>query len=57
LRGGNDPETIYRRIEHGIAGTPMPSLDIGEAFDGTTGLTPAQAWDLTNYVTSLVGEK
>lgn len=54
LRGGGDRATIYRRIQNGIAGTPMPSLDIGDEFSGTTGLTEAEAWDLVNYVESLV---
>lgn len=53
FRGGDDPQTLYRRIEHGIAGTPMPSLEIGEQAQGTTGLSPAQAWDLVNYVRAI----
>ena len=54
LRGGSDPETLYRRIHHGIAGTPMPSLEISEEAVAGTGLTPDQAWDLVAYVESLI---
>lgn len=57
LRGGGDRETIYRRIQNGIAGTPMPSLDVGDEFGGKTGLTEAEAWDLVNYIESLVNEQ
>lgn len=54
LRGGDDPETIFRRIQHGIAGTPMPGIDLSESAAGTTGLTPGDVWDLVHYVQSLV---
>lgn len=53
LRGGGDPETIYRRIQQGIAGTPMPSLEISDEADGKTGLSVSQAWDLVAYIESL----
>ncbi|SMP61675.1 Cytochrome C oxidase, cbb3-type, subunit III [Neorhodopirellula lusitana] len=54
IHGGSDPETIYRRIHEGIAGTPMPSMDIDENANAGTGLTPDQAWDLVNYVESII---
>ncbi|EMI54254.1 cytochrome c [Rhodopirellula sallentina] len=50
FHGGDDPETLYRRIQHGIAGTPMPSVDISEEAAGKTGLSPDEAWDLVNYL-------
>jgi mono/diheme cytochrome c family protein len=49
FRGGGDFTTIYRQISQGIAGTPMPGVEIS-AQPGGTGLTPAQAWDLVRYV-------
>lgn len=52
LRGGGDPETIYRRIAQGIAGTPMPRVEISQQVTGT-GLSVEQAWDLVHYVESL----
>ena len=54
LRGGDEPETIYRRIQHGIAGTPMPGLEVSEGINPQMGLTPEQAWDLVAYVRSLL---
>ncbi|WP_233215445.1 c-type cytochrome [Rhodopirellula bahusiensis] len=54
LRGGDDPETIFRRIQHGIAGTPMPGIELSESAAGGTGLTPGDVWDLVHYVQSLV---
>lgn len=51
FRGGGDPETLYRRITQGVAGTPMPSLEVSED-ESVTGLTPSQAWDLVRYVLS-----
>ncbi|MCC9642643.1 c-type cytochrome [Rhodopirellula sp. JC740] len=54
LRGGDDAETIFRRIQHGIAGTPMPGIELSEQAAGTTGLSPADVWDLVHYVQSLV---
>ncbi|MFG0255626.1 MAG: c-type cytochrome, partial [Rhodopirellula sp. JB053] len=50
FHGGDDPETLYRRIQHGIAGTPMPSVDISEEAAGKTGLSPDEAWDLVDYL-------
>ena len=52
FRGGGDPETLYRRITQGIAGTPMPSLEVSEE-PSATGVTPSQVWDLVRYVRSL----
>ncbi|GAA5506569.1 cytochrome c [Novipirellula caenicola] len=52
FRGGGDGETLYRRITQGVAGTPMPSLEVTETESGK-GLTPDQVWDLVHYVQSL----
>ncbi len=48
-RGGRRPIDIYRRINAGIKGTPMPPAG------GT--LTPDQTWDLVNYVLSIPTHK
>ncbi len=53
LRGGNDPETLYRRIEHGIAGTPMPGVEISDTEDSKTGLSPSDVWDLVHFLQTL----
>ncbi len=48
-RGGRRPIDLYRRINAGIKGTPMP---------GAGGkLTPEQTWDLVNYVLSIPTHK
>ncbi|EMI17992.1 cytochrome c class I [Rhodopirellula maiorica SM1] len=52
FRGGGDGETLYRRITQGVAGTPMPSLEVTETESGK-GLTSDQVWDLVHYVQSL----
>lgn len=52
FRGGGESATLYRRIGQGIAGTPMPSIQITDA-ESTTGLTSNQVWDLVHYVQSL----
>ncbi len=52
FRGAGDGPAIFRHISQGIAGTPMPSVDITTAGTGI-GLTPQQAWDLVRYVRSL----
>ena len=52
FRGGSDSVTLYRRISEGIAGTPMPSIQISEQ-ESTTGLSVKQTWDLVHYVQSL----
>ena len=54
-RGGGDPETLYRRIVTGIAGTPMPAVAIVDEPSGL-GLTSSQVWDLVHYVRSLGGD-
>jgi cytochrome c len=54
-RGGRRLIDVYRRIHDGIAGTPMPAVPMkpeGAPAD-TPGLTPADIWDLVNYVQSL----
>lgn len=51
-RGGNDPETLYRRLVVGIAGTPMPGVLV-QSGEGTAGMTPEQVWDLVAYLGSL----
>ena len=56
FRGGGDPETIYRRLVTGIAGSPMPGLIVVD--DGSkVGLTTEQVWDLVQYVRSLGGDR
>jgi mono/diheme cytochrome c family protein len=54
FRGLGDPQTLYRRIATGIAGTPMPSVQITGEPRGS-GLTPEQAWDLVRYLQSFAG--
>ena len=56
FRGGADSMTLYRRISQGIAGTPMPSIEIS-ASESTTGLSTDQAWDLVHYIQSLAPKK
>jgi mono/diheme cytochrome c family protein len=55
FRGGDDPESIYRRISQGIAGTPMPAVEIVPQ-PATTSLSQSQAWDLVRYVLFLAGK-
>jgi len=52
FRGGGDPQTLYRRISQGIAGTPMPAVEVVAQADGK-GLTEDQMWDLVRYIQSL----
>ena len=52
FRGGGDPETLYRRLTQGIAGTPMPGIKVIDHPDGT-GLTPRDVADLVWYVRGL----
>lgn len=55
FRGSGDPETIFQQISQGIAGTPMPAVEV--VTDGSgTGLTVDQAWDLVRYVLSISGQ-
>jgi mono/diheme cytochrome c family protein len=44
LRGGTEPLDIYRHIDAGINGTPMPS------FKDTLKAKPEMAWNLVSYV-------
>ncbi len=52
FRGGGDAETLYRRITQGIAGTPMPAVELVQTENGK-GLTSDQVVDLVYYVQSL----
>lgn len=52
FRGGGDPQTLYRRISQGIAGTPMPAVEVVAEENGK-GLTEDQMWDLVRYIQSL----
>lgn len=45
FRGGSTPDDLWRRLTTGLAPGPMPS------FAAST--TPAERWDLVNYVLSL----
>jgi len=45
FRGGHQPEDLYRRLQGGLAGTPMPSF--------SDSLNNEQTWDVINYVMSL----
>ena len=47
LRGGTDPLDVYRRIEAGINGTPMP------AFRSQFEENPGEVWKLVAYVMSV----
>lgn len=49
FRGGGDPQTLYRRISQGIAGTPMPAVELVAEENGK-GLTEDQMWDLVRYI-------
>ncbi|MGB7326455.1 MAG: cytochrome c [Rubripirellula sp.] len=51
-RGGGDRATLFRRIREGIAGTPMPGIELVAEEDGR-GLTSDQVWDLVRYLQSL----
>lgn len=52
FHGGGSPEAIYRRIAVGIAGTPMPGVEVVPELN-SKGLTSDQVWDLVRYVQSL----
>lgn len=52
FRGGGDPETIYRRLVSGIAGTPMPAVNLSDE-PSPTALTSDQVWDIVHFVRSL----
>lgn len=51
-RGGGDEATLYRRITQGIAGSPMPGIEVVAEENGR-GLTSAQVWDLVRYLQSI----
>lgn len=51
-RGGDRPGDIYLRLVQGIAGTPMPAVNLVDEPSGA-GLTVDQVWDLVAYVRSL----
>jgi mono/diheme cytochrome c family protein len=52
FRGGRRPLDVYRRVNQGIAGTPMPAG--GPAVPGAQGtLTEAEMWQIVDYVFSL----
>lgn len=48
FRGGDSPEDLYRRLNQGIAGTPMPAVTLVEGQ-----LEEADVWHLINFVRSL----
>ena len=52
FRGGGDNDTLYRRISQGIAGTPMPAVEITTEASATS-LSSDQVWDLIYYLRSL----
>jgi mono/diheme cytochrome c family protein len=45
FRGGSEPEAIWLRLTTGLAPGPMPSY--------ADAMTPAERWDVVNYVLSL----
>ena len=51
-RGGEEEADLYRRITQGIAGTPMPGIEITNKPSGK-GLTKDQVWSLVHYLRSL----
>ena len=57
FRGGRDRADVYRRIVHGIEGTPMPAVSRVDAGEGSVpsgaGLSEQQIWQLVDYVLSL----
>ncbi len=52
FHGGGDPASLFLRITQGIAGTPMPAVEVVDEPDGK-GLTIDQVWDLVRYVQQL----
>ena len=53
-RGGRRPLDLYWRIRNGIEGVPMPAATMKVSDDpNSKGLTPADIWDIVNYVQSL----
>jgi mono/diheme cytochrome c family protein len=55
FRGGSETPALYRRISQGIAGTPMPGVEITTEAS-LKSLSPDQVLDLIHYVRSLGGE-
>ena len=53
-RGGGDDATLYRRLVEGIAGCPMPGVNVIDEESGR-GLTSDQVWRLVRYVRSIGG--
>jgi mono/diheme cytochrome c family protein len=51
LRGGTEALDVYRHVNAGINGTPMPS------FSGALQQEPELMWKLTAYVLNLVNER
>ncbi|QDT02489.1 Cytochrome c [Rubripirellula lacrimiformis] len=56
FRGGGDGATLYRRIAEGIAGTPMPGVEVVDEPSGL-GLTEEQVWDLVRYLQSMGSDR
>jgi len=52
FHGGGDPASLFRRITQGIAGTPMPAVEVVSEPNGK-GLTVDEIWDLVRYVQQL----
>jgi mono/diheme cytochrome c family protein len=53
-RGGMRPIDLYWRIKNGIEGVPMPAATMKpDGEPNAKGLTPADIWDIVNYVQSL----
>jgi mono/diheme cytochrome c family protein len=53
-RGGRRPLDLFWRIRNGIEGVPMPAVTMRPADDpNAKGLTPADIWDIVNYLQSL----
>lgn len=54
LRGTPSPEDLFRRIQQGIAGSPMPAVGATEP-GGHGALSNEQVWKLAAYVMKLTG--
>jgi len=52
FHGGGDAASLYRRITQGIAGTPMPAVEVVQESNGK-GLTVDEIGDLVRYVQQL----
>ncbi|MBN1591237.1 MAG: cytochrome c [Pirellulales bacterium] len=53
FRGGDRPIDVYWRIHVGLKGTPMPSSGPDSSTEGV--FSPAEIWDVANFVLSLSG--